>query len=60
VRIRVITLLIVMALAVIAALFARSSRANPSPLIPYCGEVKNENYSGPCIVFISNGVITAD
>lgn len=31
-----------------------------SVAIPYCDEVKNEHYSGPCVALMIDGVITGD
>lgn len=31
-----------------------------SPAMPWCSDVKNDHYSGPCVAVMIDGVITGD
>ena len=53
-------LMIVLVLVIGILLTVRRQEAESSMAVPYCGEVANDHYSGPCVTMMIDGVITGD
>lgn len=55
-----VLLLLAVILAIISGILLTRSAKSTAAMFPACGEVKNEHYTGPCVTYMVDGVITGD